>query len=601
VGVTATPPLAQRAARSSGVGRLVAALFVAGGLAAGPTNAATERARVGSGDFAALVDDRQLMLEAQPLPGEGLTAFCRRFTGTTATCPQIAALNGGPRRLLAGKRYRVPYERLAADRQLAVVMALYPRDRVEGDSWLHLSRGESLREVAVWLTGSATRAAELRAFNGRKNDLVRSGELVRVPAALLAAPFRPPPRPAIAAPPTPTPARPPSVAPGAASAGAASAAREAEPARLEYGEDGVGKFALYRLRGGEALYSAVVVRFTGRDNAEDVNALAIEIAKRSQIADVTKLPVGQPVKIAFDLLLPEYLPEGDPRRLEWEVERKLAEQFRNPVKASGLVGVTVILDAGHGGADVGASRAGVWESLYVYDVVERIQRALTSRTRARVLTTTSNGRSGPIEADVLPYSRGHAVLTTPPYPITDATIGVHLRWYLANSVYRQHAQTNDGDRVVFLSVHADSLHPSLRGATAYIPSASSMEGTFGKSGSAFSTRREWRERPTVSFSLRERQKSEGRSRDLAERVIAQFRQHGLEVHPFQPVRDRIFRGRRAWVPAVLRHNAVPGKILLEICNLANDADRALLQTAAFRERIASAVVDGILAYFGENA
>jgi N-acetylmuramoyl-L-alanine amidase len=193
------------------------------------------------------------------------------------------------------------------------------------------------------------------------------------------------------------------------------------------------------------------------------------------------------------------------------------------------------------------------------------------------------------------------VLTTPPYPITDATIGVHLRWYLANSVYRQHAQTNDGDRVVFLSVHADSLHPSLRGATAYIPSASSMEGTFGKSGSAFSTRREWRERPTVSFSLRERQKSEGRSRDLAERVIAQFRQHGLEVHPFQPVRDRIFRGRRAWVPAVLRHNAVPGKILLEICNLANDADRALLQTAAFRERIASAVVDGILAYFGENA
>jgi N-acetylmuramoyl-L-alanine amidase len=215
--------------------------------------------------------------------------------------------------------------------------------------------------------------------------------------------------------------------------------------------------------------------------------------------------------------------------------------------------------------------------------------------------TTRDGDARPVEADVLPYDRGHAVLTTPPYPIGDATIGVHLRWYLANSLYRQHQQTGDADRVVFLSVHADSLHPSLRGATVYIPSASSMAGTFGKNGSAFSTRREWRERPTVSFSLRERQKSEGRSRDLAEKVVAQFRRRDLAVHPFQPVRDRIFRGGRAWVPAVLRYNAVPGKILLEICNLANDEDRALLQTTAFRDRLAAAVVDGIRAYFGEGS
>src|SRR5678815_1826234 len=127
------------AALSSRAGRLAAALFVAGALTAGLSNAATERARIGSGDFAALVDQEQLLLEALPLPGEGLTAFCRRLTGTAANAPQIAALNGRPRRLQAGRRYRLPYDRLAADRQFAVIMALFPRDRVEGDFWLHLS------------------------------------------------------------------------------------------------------------------------------------------------------------------------------------------------------------------------------------------------------------------------------------------------------------------------------------------------------------------------------------------------------------------------------------------------------------------------------
>ena len=54
------------------------------------------------------------------------------------------------------------------------------------------------------------------------------------------------------------------------------------------------------------------------------------------------------------------------------------------------------------------------------------------------------------------------------------------------------------------------------------------------------------------------------------------------------------------MPAVLRYNAVPAKVLLEICNLANDQDRKLLQTRAFRQRIAEAVVEGILRYYGQG-
>lgn len=547
--------------------------------------AATVRSRVSAGQMASLNSRYELFLEAEPLPGEGLLAFCRRLTGDTSSCREIAKLNRNPRRLLRGVRYRVPFSVLEPERKVAVIRAMFDDDRREPSGWIHRGKGEGVEDVALWFTGDARAAPALRRANGGRDRLERGAELL-VERELLLPVFR------AELPVSPT-------SPAAAPAASVGSVGE-EQLLLEFGEDEKGAFAQYRLRGGEALYSAVVVRFTGRDRAEDVNGLASEIAARSGIPDVTDIPVGYPVRIPLDLLLPQYLPSNDPRRLEWEVERKLAEQFRVPERAKGLSGVTVILDAGHGGADVGASRAGVWESVYVYDVAQRIRRALERRTLARVETTTQDGdHSGPIERDVLPYSRRHAVMTTPPYPIADATVGVHLRWYLANSLFRRHSARGNDDRIVFVSVHADSLHPSLRGATVYIPNTAGTAGTYGKKGGVFSNRREVREQPTVSYSLRERQKSEGRSRNLAERVVGGFRAHELAVHPFQPVRDRIFRGRRAWVPAVLRYNAIPAKMLLEVCNLANDQDRKLLQTLAFRDSIAEAVVDGILAFFGE--
>jgi N-acetylmuramoyl-L-alanine amidase len=218
-----------------------------------------------------------------------------------------------------------------------------------------------------------------------------------------------------------------------------------------------------------------------------------------------------------------------------------------------------------------------------------------------VLLTTRDGASWNLDdRDVLPFSRGHAVLTTPPYPITDSVVGVNLRWYLANSYLRRAtADKSSADKVVFISVHADSLHPSIRGATIYVPDSAGSDGAFRKSGAAFTSRKEVKEQPSVSFSAKQRQRSEGLSRDFAEKIIGELRERELEIHPFKPVRDRIFRGRRAWVPAVLRYNAIPAKLLLEVCNIANSADRELLTTRAFRERMAEAVVAGIRSYFKE--
>jgi N-acetylmuramoyl-L-alanine amidase len=102
----------------------------------------------------------------------------------------------------------------------------------------------------------------------------------------------------------------------------------------------------------------------------------------------------------------------------------------------------------------------------------------------------------------------------------------------------------------------------------------------------------------VDFAYADRKRSEGLSRDLADHMIQSMRRHGIAIHPQKPVRDRVIRGKRAWVPAVLRFNAVPAKILIEVCNLANGADRRLIQTRSFREEVARSVVEGILAYYG---
>ena len=69
----------------------------------------------------------------------------------------------------------------------------------------------------------------------------------------------------------------------------------------------------------------------------------------------------------------------------------------------------------------------------------------------------------------------------------------------------------------------------------------------------------------------------------------------------RPVRDKIIRNKSEWVPAVLRYNSIPAKILLEVCNLANEQDRRLIQTRAYRQKVADSVVQGLLAYYGQDA
>lgn len=581
------------------------------------------RARLAGGLSATLTQDHQVFVDGPPLRGEGLLAFSRRLTGSEVAAREISEHNDGARVLLSGRSYRVPYRLLRPELQLESMRALFGSDTAEAGAWVHRIEGrgslpaESLVEVAEWFTGQPDHCFALRELNQLPGGELRAGDAVRIPGALLLPQFRallpaaelidltartpaaplPEAEPVSPTPVTFQPATYPETTPAAAVTPTRAVATEYS---LQYGRDAQGEYAIYRLKPGEALYSSVVVRFTGRILAADVNELAVEIAQRSRIRDVTDIPVGYRVKVPFELLLPEYLPASHPRRREYEEALLATSGLNNQVQALGLSGVTVILDSGHGGRDTGASFNGVWESLYVHDILLRVTEVLKKRTSARVLPTLADvNRSQPDDRNVLPYSRGHRVLTTPPYAIEEATIGTNLRWYLANSLLKkEQARGVDTEKVVFLSLHADSLHPSLRGAMIYVPDAQLRAGSFSKSGEVYAARSEVREQPQVSFSWSNRLRSEGLSRDLAANLISSFERKRLPVHPFKPVREKIIRRRNEYVPAVLRYNAVPAKVLVEVCNLANSEDRALLQTADHRQRIATAIVEGLLAYYG---
>jgi len=310
------------------------------------------------------------------------------------------------------------------------------------------------------------------------------------------------------------------------------------------------------------------------------------------------------VKIPVADLAPEFRPPDDPERIEEEKSRLEASQFSNTVRTADLSGVTLVLDAGHGGRDTGAIADGLEEAAYVYDIACRVERLVKARTKARVVPTVGRDApcSGATAAEAVSDSRTARVLTTPPYLIEDAVVGVNFRWYLANSIYKN-VRRNGGqeDRTVFISLHADSLHPAVRGTMIYVPGEKFLNDSYGKAGEPYDSRAEVRETPRVSFSRKEKIESEGISTDLAEHIVAAFRSADLPLHAFEPVRRNVIRGGREWVPAILRYNRIPARVLVEICNLNNPDDRRLLRTRAYREKVAQALVEALIAFYGGKA
>lgn len=540
-----------------------------------------------------------------PYPKKGGLAFvAEKYLGDRKKADLLLKYNPSPRKKRLSE-VRILLKDLLPVYQVETISALFPDDKRIAPGWQHRAGNETVTQLAKWFCGSTKMSEQLKKTLGK--TVLKDGDLVVIPERMLVDPFKgmkpeeeskpAPSKTEPAAVPLAGLSRPPFPAPAEISADDAKKL-------LEYGKDDLGEYALYHLAKGEALYSSVVIRFTGRLEAAEVNQLAMDIAARSGVKDVTTIPAGYTIKIPLDLLLPQFYPSDSKTYTDWAAHQKDLDGIINTYKNAALEGVVVILDPGHGGIDRGAIKNKVWEDSYVYDIACRIREGLESKTKAKVFMTLMEPTKGfePIEKPGLTPNKKATILTHPPFQpdSSDETkSGVNLRWLLSNCHFNTLKKAGvDPQRIVFTSIHADSLHPSLRGTMIYIPGSRYRSNEWGYNGSLTGKIQECRKAQKFSMTDKELERAEGLSKQFAKRMEESFKKNELRMHPYSPTRDHVVRSKkRAWVPAVLKYNIVPCSTLVEVCNLNNLEDARLLMDPLFRQKIANAYIEALILYY----
>ncbi len=519
-----------------------------------------------------LTDGLEIYLYIYPFKGESYIRLGENLLKNKGDWKKIKDLNKLPYPM-KGIPLKIPFDLLKGEVKAKILREFYKNDKYEHNGIYHLCKRETLWHLALWFTGDGKNYKRLKEANNLLSYEIEENQEIFIPKELLFNELK-----------TYLPEKPEvlieeKVKEEKKDEEVKISYKEMEGEILKFSEDK--NFAIYKLKKGEALYSSVVVRFTGIDEVQEVINLAKEIAKLSGVEDVTKIPTNYPIKIPREYLLPKYLPLDDPKRQEWENKEKIIQETYKPVYAPELKGVYIILDAGHGGSDTGAIAGGVWESTYTYDIYNRLYNLLKEKTEAEVIPLVQDRKAKfkVIERNKLPNHRSHIILTEPPEKLSDAQRGVNLRWKLANRIYINLINRGiEKSKIVFISIHADALHPSIKGATFYIPGASYMKAITG----------------------REAIEGESQSKKLSREIAKIFLNKNISLHPYEPIREKIIRYKNSWLPAVLKMNLIPTKVLIEIVNLNNAEDRKVLETKEFRKNIAEGIFEGIVSYFQKN-
>ncbi len=469
--------------------------------------------------------------------------------------------------------------------------AFFPKDRWHDDGVRHVvayPKLESVWTLAALFTGHGQNYDRLMAENPELPEKLRAGDVWQIPRPLLSVDLGGQSR-------EPDRSQP--------EDGLDDEARVAAyRALLTYGQDDQGKYAAYHLRKGEALYSSVVMRYTDRVGPRAVNDLAEEIARRSGISDLHGIQPGQLVKIPIAVLADPFQPEGTAALAE---EREVRAEVRRTARVEAgpkLQGVRIVLDAGHGGVDIGAQANGIWESDFVYDITMRVRRLLQEETDAQVSSTIRYPRIGFRTREII-RTPSHAadILTDPPFANDGEhpnAVSVHLRWVLANELFTEFIRRKgDPKKTLFISFHADSLHPSSRGTMVYVPGAALVPSHFALASNRAGRVAEMRRFSRVSFTPQQKLRGEARSRQFSEVLLSALQRADIPIHMNRPIRNVVIRNGAKWVPAVIRYSLGATKVLVEVANLTNEDDAANLRDPAFRERYAAAVVSAIRAYY----
>lgn len=504
----------------------------------------------------AIFSSGKIIANIYPRRGEGYIDIALRISNEPKQWQKLKTWNRNRRFPQIGRPIRVPYSYLNDRYRLLAVERLFPKDRLTGKGWQHIVRfrGETMWFIAEIFTGDGANYPAIQRANGfKKGQPIGLGNKIIIPNGILGDEF------------------------------SKSFLPEDPDLKFEKGSDGK-LYAVYRLKQGEALYSAVVVRYTGRVDADDVNEMAEKLLKLNGLSDPRKIPTGKAIRIPFDYLSDDFLTSGAPsQRIKVDRSRARGRSLH------------VILDPGHGGSDPGVNKGSVTEDELSYDVMLRVKSLLLSQG-VHVYTTVEDPRDDgkPKNSSRLSNSKSERVKTTPPYTILDSRVSVNMRVYLVNAIYRNLKKRRVPDKnIFFISIHMDHLHPSMRGAMIYYPAEGLRSKSFKANGRIYGRYAESRGR-RISFGRSEARKAASYSYDFARDLVRALKRKKVSVHSHRPIRPYVYRRNRKWTPAVLRYSKVPSSVLLEVVNMANRGDLRRIRDYRFRQRVAEAIVDAIL-------
>ena len=553
---------------------------------------------------------KRLVVKLKPLVGEGGYSLARRVLLSNFRNLKTIRKYSKTRRLYRNRFITFPLKVINGSIRSSALKAVFFKDKAGIGYWKHrvTFAWETTSMIAGLFTKEGIKAGHLVRYNKMRNkgNILKKGDVIKIPwkwispeLSLRQVSLKPP---------------------------------------LKLKQDKLGKlYAHYQMKHGETLYSSVVIRFTGRLLNDEVNQVANKLLKLNNIYDAKLIQTRQKIRIPLGWLSEEYLGSqtNDVSSRKTSV-KKTNKKKTKKIKSSKAVAskkklkrgkstqkavaqktkskrkknvhkIHVILDSGHGGRDPGASAGSrknkdiIYEDEVVYDISKRMSKLFKRQGIIVHPTLADPNQKQPIRYLSHRHDRDEHLLVTPRYLTRNARIGVNMRVYLVNHIFKQLRKKKvPSENILFISLHGDALHSSLSGAMVYYPDRRLRRGRFILSSKIYRKRKEYISK--LTYNPRDNKYSEKLSKSFGKVIINQFRKLRLRTHRVSSaVRGYLYRKGIKTLPAVLRYSKVPTSVLVEIANLNNRLDRRDLLKSKTRQKIAKAITNSVTTHFDRSS